>query len=143
MCVSGGSRDATRSPSSSGFPGGVRFEYHGDPEDLAGFSDFFRTFFAGGAASGGGARMSGTSGSRVRTGRATTIEDLLGGLGFGGLDASELDETGRFGAGFGPARSLMMMAVLRPSIAYVIIVTAALSHIDLASSGALNCMNSN
>src|SRR3954468_3402419 len=28
--------------------GGVRFEYRGNPEDLAGFSDFFRTFFAGG-----------------------------------------------------------------------------------------------
>ncbi len=27
--------------------GGVRFEYRGDPQDLAGFSDFFRTFFAG------------------------------------------------------------------------------------------------
>lgn len=31
-----------------GYPGGVRFEFHGNPEDLAGFSDFFRTFFAGG-----------------------------------------------------------------------------------------------
>jgi DnaJ-class molecular chaperone len=35
----------------SGFPGGVRFEYRGNPEDLAGMSDFFRTFFAGGASS--------------------------------------------------------------------------------------------
>src|SRR5215217_7067276 len=36
----------------SGSPGGpgVRFEYRGSPEDLAGFSDFFRTFFAGGGA---------------------------------------------------------------------------------------------
>src|SRR5688572_24154080 len=33
----------------AGAPGGIRFEFHGDPEDLAGFSDFFRTFFAGGA----------------------------------------------------------------------------------------------
>src|SRR6266550_9341600 len=32
----------------SGGPGGVRFEYRGNPEDMAGFSDFFRTFFAGG-----------------------------------------------------------------------------------------------
>src|SRR5918996_2368986 len=32
----------------AGGPGGVRFEYRGDPEDLAGFSDFFRTFFGGG-----------------------------------------------------------------------------------------------
>jgi len=32
----------------SGFPGGMRFEYRGNPEDLAGFSDFFRTYFGGG-----------------------------------------------------------------------------------------------
>ena len=32
----------------SGFPGGVRFEYRGNAEDLSGFSDFFRTFFTGG-----------------------------------------------------------------------------------------------
>src|SRR5215475_9895657 len=25
-------------------PGGVRYEFHGNAEDLAGFSDFFRTF---------------------------------------------------------------------------------------------------
>jgi curved DNA-binding protein len=32
-----------------GFPGGMRFEYRGNAEDLAGFSEFFRTFFAGGS----------------------------------------------------------------------------------------------
>ena len=71
-------------------PAGVRFEYHGDPEDLAGFSDFFRTFFAGGAgefagggaAAGGGGRAA-TAGSpssrtRVRTG---SIDDLFSELG--------------------------------------------------------------
>lgn len=79
----------------AGFPGGgVRFEYHGDPEDLAGFSDFFRTFFAGdmGAAegparrgrpgSGGGRRGapggSGTAGGSGRAG-GLRIEDLFGG----------------------------------------------------------------
>src|SRR6187551_589125 len=31
-----------------GTGGGVRFEYRGNAEDLAGFSDFFRTFFGGG-----------------------------------------------------------------------------------------------
>jgi len=36
------------SPGAGGFPGGVRFEYAGDPEELAGFSEFFRAFFAGG-----------------------------------------------------------------------------------------------
>jgi curved DNA-binding protein len=52
--------------------GGVRFEYRGNAEDLAGFSDFFRTFFGGGAA------------TQTRTARATSIDDLLGGL--GGID---------------------------------------------------------
>jgi DnaJ-class molecular chaperone len=36
------------SGAAGGFPGGVRFEYRGNTEDLAGFSDFFRTFFGGG-----------------------------------------------------------------------------------------------
>ena len=41
-----------------GFPGGMRFEYRGNAEDLAGFSEFFRTFFGGGGSgsAGGGAR---------------------------------------------------------------------------------------
>jgi len=66
-------------------PGGVRFEYHGNAEDLAGFSEFFRTFFTGegsafdaagasGAAGAGGQRRAGT---RVRM-RGPTIEELLG-----------------------------------------------------------------
>jgi len=85
---------------SGGFPGGIRFEYHGNPEDLAGFSDFFRTFFAGGPA--GGAAGTGTraSGTRERAGRTATIEDLLGGFGLGGLDVDELNGGGGFaGAG--------------------------------------------
>ena len=80
-----------------GFPGGVRFEYHGNPEDLAGFSDFFRTFFAG--TPGGGAAATGTrpSGTRERARRTATIEDLLGGFGFGGLDVDQLDGAGGVG----------------------------------------------
>ena len=89
----------------AGFPGGVRFEYHGDPEDLAGFSDFFRTFFAGGAGAptaGGSASGARPSGTRVRTGRASSIDDLLGGFGFGSVDMDELDGPEGFaGAGFG------------------------------------------
>jgi DnaJ-class molecular chaperone len=59
---------------------GVRFEFHGDPEDLAGFSDFFRTFFAGGASPFGGGPTGGgaQAGARVRTG---SLEDILAGLG--------------------------------------------------------------
>jgi curved DNA-binding protein len=72
---------------------GVRFEFRGDPEDLAGFSDFFRTFFAGGAspfgAGGGGAaaRGGGRTQTRVRTG---SIEDLLADLG-----ATDFEPNGR------------------------------------------------
>ena len=63
-------------------PQGVRFEYHGDPEDLAGFSDFFRTFFAGGAGGSGGRAGSAGSpaGSRTRV-RTGSIEDLFSELG--------------------------------------------------------------
>lgn len=70
----------------SGGPGGVRFEYRGNPEDLAGFSEFFRTFFGGGLdddlfAQPG--RASARTRTRVRTG---SIEDLLGDMdGQGGL----------------------------------------------------------
>ncbi len=68
----------------SGFPGGVRFEYHGDPEDLAGFSDFFRTFFAGDMT--GAPHPSGRSahpGRRRSAGGGAgglRIEDLFGGM---------------------------------------------------------------
>jgi curved DNA-binding protein len=54
----------------AGGSGGVRFEYHGDAEDLSGFSDFFRAFFAGDAA--GGAR-SAAAGSRT----SVNLDDLL------------------------------------------------------------------
>jgi curved DNA-binding protein len=78
---------------SAGGGGGpnVRYEYRGNAEDLAGFSDFFRTFFGGGM-SGAGATVFDISdfgdvaGSRGRGGtqtrmRSGTIEDLLGDLG--------------------------------------------------------------
>ena len=57
----------------SGSPGGVRFEYRGSAEDLAGFSDFFRTFFSSGGASG----MEGAAGG----GPHLDIDPLFGGLG--------------------------------------------------------------
>jgi molecular chaperone DnaJ len=52
--------------------GGIRFEYHADGEDLSGFSDFFRAFFAGGAA--GGTRSARTGGTRSA---GIDIDDLL------------------------------------------------------------------
>lgn len=65
--------------------GGVRFEYRGNPEDLAGFSDFFRTFFGGGAGL-AGAQFEDSFGdpgqTRTRTrGRTSSIDDLLAGMG--------------------------------------------------------------
>jgi DnaJ-class molecular chaperone len=76
-------------PFAGGFPGaapgGVRFEFHGDPRDLSGFSDFFRTFFGGGGTSARG------SGRTTYTAYATDedgasgegfdFEPLFGGLG--------------------------------------------------------------
>jgi DnaJ-class molecular chaperone len=59
--------------SAGGYPGGVRFEYRGSPEDLAGFSDFFRTFFAGGAGRSG--TMGAAGGTRVE------VDPLFGGIG--------------------------------------------------------------
>ncbi len=70
-----------------GFPGGMRFEYRGNAEDLSGFSDFFRTFFTGGGMGGRGAR--GGAGGGARGGGAgqgaagphIDIDPLFGGLG--------------------------------------------------------------
>lgn len=83
--------------SSTGGPG-VRFEYRGSPEDLSGFSDFFRTFFTGGGPAFDGDPLGGgsvrtRSGTRVRTG---SIEDLLGGV--GGTGTSSRTGNGRAAA---------------------------------------------
>jgi len=54
-----------------GFPGGTRYEYRGNAEDLSGFSDFFRTFFTSGGM-GSATRSGGTHGN---------VDPLFGGLG--------------------------------------------------------------
>jgi curved DNA-binding protein len=70
-------------------PGGVRYEFHGNAEDIAGFSDFFRTFF-GGTGGSAGAPQGSTRTRRSRTTARTTsgdeinLADLLGGFGAGG-----------------------------------------------------------
>jgi curved DNA-binding protein len=81
--------------SAAGGPG-VRFEYHGNPEDLAGFSDFFRTFFGGGASpfSGGRSAFGGGAGTRTRV-RTGSLEDLFAELGQPGAGQPG---TGRQGA---------------------------------------------
>jgi DnaJ-class molecular chaperone len=58
----------------TGSPGGIRFEYHGDAEDLSGFSDFFRAFFAGGAP---GATSGGTRTARGGSSAGIDLDDLL------------------------------------------------------------------
>jgi curved DNA-binding protein len=98
-----GARGGTGSPfggfgASPGFnpnAGGVRFEYRGNAEDLAGFSDFFRTFF------GGGVDVEDLSGSRAGARRTTTqtrartasIDELLGDM--GGIDYETPARNGR------------------------------------------------
>ncbi len=62
-------------------PGGVRFEYRGNAEDLAGFSDFFRTFFGGGGGFGSEPAGGGRTRTQTRTRGAQSIEDLLAGMG--------------------------------------------------------------
>ena len=104
-----------------GFPGGIRFEYRGSPEDLAGFSDFFRAMF-GGFSSGFGAgfgadeltRTGGATGkTRVRTARRAPSGQAPGGasagqpggastfdlFGLDGLDLEGLDIEGLGGTG--------------------------------------------
>ena len=100
-----------------GFPGGVRFEYRGNPEDLAGFSDFFRTFFAGspgGAAGGARGSAAREAGTRERARRTTSIEDLLGGFGLGGLDVDQLDGAGA-GGGMGARDAARARARRQPT----------------------------
>jgi curved DNA-binding protein len=71
--------------SGGGFgPGGVRFEYTGNAEDLAGFSDFFRTFFGAGMDVDD---LSGARSARTRTQtrtRTSSLEDLFAEAGAGG-----------------------------------------------------------
>ena len=86
----------------AGGPGGVRFEFRGNPEDLEGFSEFFRTFFGGGAspfgASGGGFAGGEPTQTRTRV-RTGSIEDLLAGIG-----GAEFEANGRQGTARRPER---------------------------------------
>ncbi len=93
----GGSFAGFRTSGAGAPGGGVRFEFAGDPGD---FSEFFRTFFAGGVAgaSAGAAGARATAarggarggGSRGRAGTVddlggTTLEDILAGMGAAGM----------------------------------------------------------
>lgn len=86
-------------------PGGVRFEFHGNAEDMAGFSDFFRTFFGGAGGGFDGAsvrgRPAGTYATQTRSGRRAQA-----GPGFGDIleelsldDMAPLDDLPDMGRG--------------------------------------------
>jgi DnaJ-class molecular chaperone len=85
----------------TGFPGGVRFEFRGDPEDLAGFSDFFRTFFAGGT--GVPTAGSGSHPGRTTSGWQARGADLDFGSLFGGIGGDS--GAGHAASGFGTGSS--------------------------------------
>lgn len=96
---------------SAGGPTNVRFEYRGDAQDLAGFSEFFRTFFAGASPFGeqGPGRAGASGGPAPRTapvaGRARVRTGRLGDL-FADLDESPYpDDAGRSGGRVSGARS--------------------------------------
>jgi curved DNA-binding protein len=75
----------------------IRFTYNGNPEDLAGFSDFFRTFFGGSAEP----RSTRTSSRRTQTARSgrlgdADLEDLFSRLERDdGVDFEDLTREGR------------------------------------------------
>ncbi len=78
-------------------PGGIRFEYRGTAEDLAGFSDFFQRFFGGARSAAAGAAQQGSERVRQRArDRAEDAEfdELLSQLGGAGVD---LGRDGRSG----------------------------------------------
>ena len=77
-------------------PGGIRFEYSGNAEDLAGFSEFFQRFFGGARAAAAGAARQGNERVRQRArDRAEDVEfnELLSQL--GGLEVDGIQRAGR------------------------------------------------
>jgi DnaJ-class molecular chaperone len=77
-------------------PGGIRFEYRSNADDLSGFSDFFRTFFGGAPGSASGRTSATTSGG-------LDYDDLLGGLGFETPSGRGSPGRGRAAGGSRPA----------------------------------------
>ena len=78
-------------------PGGMRFEFHGNPEEAAGFSEFFRAFFSGGPGSGTRTAEAPRAGRRRTTRTAADdmdIDDLLAGMGQGPFQPAD----GSFGS---------------------------------------------
>ncbi len=102
----GGGGDPFAAYREAGGPtGGVRFEYHGDPQDLSGFSDFFRTFFAGGDL-GDEPRTRTRTRRTARTAAEPTIGDLFGDRGRSGFEGTRIDYGDGPGQGDGRAASL-------------------------------------
>ena len=104
-------------------PGGIRYEFHSNAEDLDGFSDFFQTFFSGGGGAFAGASGAPAGPARTRSRQRPTrtasgeidLDELLGNLSGGGFASGAGSPAGAggqiysdadlFGAGEAPARS--------------------------------------
>jgi curved DNA-binding protein len=72
--------------------GGVRFEYRGDPQDLSGFSDFFRTFFADGVGEQEPRPRTRTRRAPRPAASAPSLEDMLSGIaGNGAFEGMRID----------------------------------------------------
>jgi curved DNA-binding protein len=78
-----------------GGPGGVRFEYRGNAEDVAGFSDFFRTFFGASAGPAGAAGGGGGQGRRRTATAGLDFDAVLAGLGLDGAGGGRTGAAGR------------------------------------------------
>lgn len=126
-------------------PGGVRYEFHGNAEDMAGFSDFFRTFFGGAGAAFDGAagrgRPAGTYATETRSGRRAAagpgFDDILSELGIDGVGIDDLPDPGRGrrtagprGAGVSPARGRDVEAEAEVSLEEVFHGTTRMVQID-------------
>lgn len=79
--------------------GGVRFEYSGNAQDMAGFSDFFRTFFGGGMDDLDNARAGRGRPSTQTRSRNASLDDL-----FAGLDSAGVAGNGRSAQSYAPQR---------------------------------------
>jgi DnaJ-class molecular chaperone len=91
-------------------PGGIRFEYRGTTEDLAGFSEFFQRFFGGAREARAGGARAATAQNRERVQQRTRnraedaeFDDLLAQL--GGMDPGVNGPGGAARAGTPPPRA--------------------------------------
>jgi curved DNA-binding protein len=110
-----------------GGPGGVRFEYRGNAEDVAGFSDFFRTFFGASAGPAGAAGGTGGQGRRRTATAGLDFDAVLAGL---GLDGAGGRRTGAAGRRVSPAPRQDALADVEISLEEAFHGTSRLVEVD-------------